>query len=182
MSRVIIPETACLATPAAEYRRPRRRHGSQWRQGHSNSLSPQTPGTHRSPVGARAPRGHQGHRLPIPNEPQGPRVLAKAAPPGPLSLGLFLPDRQARISPWDQREPFLPLLNLSQTVCCSGPQNSRETRAPVPVSPPQHNVTWDLTSTAITLDPRDRFPGGGKDCDMFLLLLNPLCYSPSLRE
>lgn len=55
MSRVIIPETACLAAPAAEHSKPRRRHGSQWRLGHSNSLSPQTPGTHRSRWGPEPP-------------------------------------------------------------------------------------------------------------------------------
>lgn len=65
---------------------------------------------------------------------------------------------------------------------CSGPRNSRGARAAVLWSPSQHSVTWDLPSTAIMLDPRDRLPGGERDCDMFLLLLNPLCYSPSLRE
>lgn len=162
MSRVTIPETACLAAPAAEHSKPRRRHGSQWRLGHSNSLSPQTPGTHRSPVGAGAPRGHQHSLLPTPNGPSGPGVLGKAPTRAPLQTA----------------PPCRPAGLGVEGPCCSGPQNSRGVRAPVLWSPSQHSVTWDLSSTAIMLDPRDRLPGREKDCDMFLLLLNPLCNSP----
>lgn len=110
--------------------------------GHSHSHSPQTPGTHRSRVGARAPQGRQ---LPIPNEPQGPRVLGQAAPPGPCSLGGSVPSRHEH------------LFGVGRNVFSLFPTHPGPSAAQVPRIQrepellSQHNVTWDLSLGAIAL-------------------------------
>lgn len=130
MSRVIIPETACLAAPAAEHSKPHWRHGSQWRLGHSNSLSPQTPGTH------RAPRGHRGHWLPAPRDPSGPGAPGKAPHQGPF-LGWLLPDRPAGLAPRGWRACAAQLLRTQgapEPLSC-GPHHSTGSLGICPAQP-----------------------------------------------
>ena len=128
--------------------------------GHSNSRSAQTPGTHRSCARARAPLGC---RLPMPKAPHALRGWGRPPHQAPNS-GIPSPWETGTNISWGQRSGLSS--PSSQPFCCSGTQNSKETRAPVSLPMSQNNVTWDLSSRAIRLDLRDRFPGGEEGCDI----------------
>lgn len=115
MSRVTFPETACLATPAAEHSKPRRRHGSQWRHG---SLIPihHRLQEHTDPVWRPEPLWDTGRQFQLNLKTQG---TGSGSPPGPLSLGSLVPASTNVSLGWEGRSSPLsqPIQDLLPLRC-----------------------------------------------------------------